>query len=398
MLPRLVAILALLLCLSPARAAGPEAVEAVRIGQNGAVTRLVLDLQGLPAYRVFLLADPPRVVVDLPDLDWRAAHAAEGRGLIQRWRHGLYQTGTSRLVLDLSRTANVKSVFTLPPAEGKGPRLVLDLAPADPINFATQLDQHWGTRPEVVEAALPQVPLKTTRPREGKKIIAIDAGHGGVDPGAIAVDGTFEKHITLATARALKAELEATGRYTVMLTRDRDVYLRLRERVALARASAADLFISLHADSIGKSDVRGASVHTLSENASDGEAARLAAKENRADAIAGVDLDGEGDDVANILIDLAMRDSMNQSKYFANLLVASMGQGGIRLLPRTHRSAGFAVLKAPDMPSVLVELGYLSNAEEARQLASPSYEADLARSIRAAVDGYFAWLDKVNRI
>ena len=170
----------------------------------------------------------------------------------------------------------------------------------------------------------------------------LDPGHGGVDPGAISVTGAFEKDLTLAMARVVRDQLAATGRYRVVLTRDSDVFLRLRDRVAKAREAGAELFISLHADSIGSSDVRGMSIYSLSENASDREAATLAARENRADALDGINLTAENDEVVNILISLAQRDTMNQSRRFANMLVDEMGRQ-THLVPRPHRSAGFAV-------------------------------------------------------
>ena len=200
------------------------------------------------------------------------------------------------------------------------------------------------------------------------------SGHGGVDPGAISVTGAFEKELTLAMARVVRDHLAATGRYRVVLTRDSDVFLRLRDRVAKAREAGAELFISLHADSIGSSDVRGMSIYSLSENASDKEAATLAARENRADALDGINLTAENDEVVNILISLAQRDTMNQSRRFANMLVDEMGRQ-TRLVPRPHRSAGFAVLTAPDIPSVLIELGYLSSPQDAKLLGQTEHRA-----------------------
>ncbi|MGE4280726.1 MAG: N-acetylmuramoyl-L-alanine amidase [Magnetospirillum sp.] len=244
-------------------------------------------------------------------------------------------------------------------------------------------------------AAQPEPQPRTPR-NQGKAVVVIDPGHGGVDPGALGVSGIYEKHITLAMARELKAQLERSGRYKVHLTRDRDIFIRLRERVAIARQYGADLFISLHADSVNNPQLTGLSVYTLSQTASDGEAQLLADKENKADLLAGIDLSHESADVANILIDLAQRETMNRSAGFAGGVVDELGRE-TTLLGNTHRFAGFAVLKAPDVPSILIELGYLSNASEERQLRQPDYRAKLAKGIARAVDRHFLEGQKARR-
>ncbi len=223
-------------------------------------------------------------------------------------------------------------------------------------------------------------------------VVAIDPGHGGQDPGAISLGGDYEKRITLAIARALREELAALGRYKVVFTRNNDSFIRLRDRIAIARAAGADIFVSLHADTISNDAVRGLSVYTLSERASDAEAAALAERENKVDLIAGVKLAGETPEVSNILIDLIQRETMNNSARFASLLVEELQQQ-TTLLPRTHRFAGFAVLKAPDVPSVLVELGYLSNESDERLLLSRPHRQKLARGIARAIDRYFVRLE-----
>jgi N-acetylmuramoyl-L-alanine amidase len=235
-------------------------------------------------------------------------------------------------------------------------------------------------------ATRPATPAPATR-----RLVVIDAGHGGIDPGALGYNGLREKDITLEMARALKREIENSGRYRVVMTRQRDEFLPLRERVAVAREHKADLFVSLHADSIGSSNFRGFSVYTLSDTASDREAEMLAAKENRADALGGVDLSRESDVVASILIDLAQRDTMNHSRRFAKSLVNSLRTVG-PLVPKPHRSAGFAVLTAADVPSALIELGYITNANDALRLSEPEERVKIARAIARAVDQYFVWL------
>jgi N-acetylmuramoyl-L-alanine amidase len=224
----------------------------------------------------------------------------------------------------------------------------------------------------------------------------LDPGHGGADPGAVSLKGIYEKHITLAAAREFKAQLEKTGRYKVLLTRTRDVFVKLRERVEFARDAKADIFISLHADKIRNPRIRGLSVHTLSEKASDREAAELAERENKVDLIVGVDLSNENKDVTNILIDLAQRETMNQSARFATLLVRELKRE-TKLLRNTHRFAGFAVLKAPDVPSVLLEMGFLSNRYDERNLRRKAYRAKLAKSVVRAVDRYFSRIEEAKR-
>ncbi|HXM69492.1 MAG TPA: N-acetylmuramoyl-L-alanine amidase, partial [Thermoanaerobaculia bacterium] len=227
-------------------------------------------------------------------------------------------------------------------------------------------------------------------------VVVVDPGHGGVDPGTTGISGIYEKELTLAAAKELKRQLEASGRYQVVLTRDKDVFLPLRERVQLARTARAELFISLHADSIGSDSIVGSSVYTLSEKASDAQAAALAANENKADTIAGANLDGYSGEVADILIDLAQRETKNDSAKYAHDLVQELDRSG-RMLEHASRSAGFAVLKAPDVPSVLLEMGYLSNPQEERELRDPAYRVRLMTAVKRAVDIYFAALDRMTK-
>lgn len=220
-------------------------------------------------------------------------------------------------------------------------------------------------------------------------MIVLDPGHGGQDPGAIGTGNVYEKDLTLAMAREMRQLLESTGRYKVILTRDDDSFVRLRDRVAEARHAGAELFVSLHADSIANPQVRGMSIYTLSDKASDREAEMLAAKENRADAIGGIDLSHENDEVASILIDLAQRDTRNHSRRFARLVLHESGRE-IKLLPQPDRSAGFAVLTAADVPSVLIEMGYLSSAQDVAMLSQPRQRLKLAQALVRAIDGFFA--------
>lgn len=222
------------------------------------------------------------------------------------------------------------------------------------------------------------------------KLIFLDPGHGGRDPGATGVRGTKEKMVVMAIARELQRELRSSGRYRVLLTRSSDSFVALRERVARAQAARADLFLSLHADAHPDADVRGASVYTLSERASDREAAALAARENRADAvIGGLKLANQSDDVARTLVAMSQRGTVNDSRRLADTIVRTFSRSGVRLLPRSHRQAGFAVLTSPEIPAALVELGYLSNPQDERLLTVRQHQVALARALRASVDAHF---------
>lgn len=374
-------------------AAAEPKVSGVRLGVHPDKTRFVLDLSEPLDANVFFLADPYRVVIDFPELSWEAPDPVPGGevGLIEGFRYGLFAPGTFRVVLDLEGPAKIKDRMLLPAREGAGPRFVLDLTQTSRDGFMAALKK----APARTAAAPRPLPVKPA-PKPGKKIIALDPGHGGVDPGAKGRSGVYEKVLTLAMGKELKRQLEATGRYQVVLTRDKDIFIPLRRRIAIARAANADLFVSLHADSIGNRTVRGLSVYTLSETASDKEAAALAASENKADIIAGVDLSNENAEVANILIDLAQRETMNHSAHFAEIAVDEL-RSEAKLLSKTHRFAGFAVLKAPDVPSVLVELGYLSHRGEEKQLRDPAYRARLGAAIVKSIDRYFSWKDGLTK-
>jgi len=401
----------------------PTKVTAVRIGEHPGMTRFVLELTDNVDYRVFMLADPDRVVIDLPEVIWEATPLKEGTyiGIIKGYRYGLFSPGTFRVVLDIGTPVQVQSSRILEPQEGHGPRLILDLAASTPEAFMAEVKK--AAPPAAAAPASPQVspqaaPLEVTpalgpapaqkpttqafapppspEAKPGKKVVVLDPGHGGVDPGAEGRTGVYEKYLTLSMATELKRQLDATGRYQVVLTRDKDIFIPLRERIAIARAAGADLFISLHADTIDNSHIRGLSVYTLSETASDKEAAALAASENKADVIAGVNLSNESPEVTNILIDLAQRETMNRSANFAEYAVGELSHDA-KLLGKTHRFAGFAVLKAPDVPSVLVELGYLSHPEEERQLREPAYRIKVAGALVKSIDRFFGWKDAVSK-
>jgi N-acetylmuramoyl-L-alanine amidase len=395
---RLLLILICLLASASAAFAQPSVTDA-RIGEHPDKTRFVLELSETPAYRVFTLPDPFRVVIDLPALDWRlgAKGLPSGGGLISALRFGLFAPGTSRVVLDVKAPVAFKGLFLLPSNNGHGHRLVIDLVEVSRAAYFSAPRGPLVSNPPLPRVQQAAVPLAPVRPEGDRRpLIMLDAGHGGVDPGAIGVSGSYEKTLVLSYARELKRQIEKSGRYRVQLTRGSDVFIRLRDRVASAQAAEADVFISLHANTNRKKSLRGAAVYSLSEKASDAEAAALAAKENKADVIAGIDLSAQTAVVSKILIDLAQRETMNQSKIFANILVQELATAG-PLLRNTHRSAGFAVLKSPTVPSVLVELGYLSNKKEERLLRSEAYRRKLSAAIIRAVDGYFEWQQSAKR-
>ena len=231
--------------------------------------------------------------------------------------------------------------------------------------------------------------------QERKKVIVIDAGHGGKDSGAVGLMKNLEKNITLEVALLLKKHFSSHSNFKVILTRNKDQFLKLRDRTKIAKMNNADVFISLHADFHRNRRTRGISLYTLSENASDKEAAALARRENRSDLIGSVDLSSETSEVTNILIDLTKRDTLNQSSHLVNFLIKEF-KNDMNLLQRTHRFAGFAVLKSLDIPSVLIEMGYLSNKEDSKLLVNKNYQKKISRKIVLAVKNYFNWKDKNN--
>jgi len=363
-------------------------VSGVRFGQNGDTTRFVIELSGDTKPAIFQLADPYRIVIDLPEVNWRGGDAVKPLGLVDGYRHGLFTGGTYRIVLDMKGPAIVSNAFSLPASNGKGKRYVVDIKSSSRADFLVAVASSKSQRSRYVAKVEKAPEVSNSRRKDGKRIIVIDPGHGGIDPGNLGAIGVHEKVVTLKIARAIRDELNKTGRYEVHLTRDRDIFHKVRERFRIARRHNADLFISVHADSIKNSRIRGGSVYNLSETASDKEAGRLAARENKSDVIAGVNLDVVEDEVSGILIDLAQRETMNYSAQFAEILVAEMG-GKVPMLDRAHRYANLGVLKAPDVPSVLLEAGYLTNRSNAKFLNSKKGQRLIAESTRRAIDRYF---------
>ena len=341
---------------------------------------------------MFTLSNPYRVVIDLPKVDWDIPDDRMGpvdTGVASELRYGLFAPNRSRVVLDAEAPVRIQRVFRLPPRQGYPHRLVLDIARVsesdfraprerDPITSAKSLPSPGERRPDPEKAD------------DDRFTIVLDPGHGGVDPGATGVGGVQEKEVVMAYARELKRRLRNAGPFHVVLTRQRDIFLELDDRVQVARKVDADLFMSIHANATKDGEARGASIYTLSETASDEEAAKLAAKENRSDSVAGMDLGNTGDTVSEILIDLAQRETMNTSRRFAGMVVDQL-RGDMRTLENPHRQAGFVVLKSPNVPSVLLEIGFLTHPNEARQLTARHHRRTFSRTVANAVKRYFQW-------
>ncbi|WP_317279134.1 N-acetylmuramoyl-L-alanine amidase [Kordiimonas aquimaris] len=391
MIRHIVVLLTVIFVQASISAASSVDVEGVRFGENASATRFVIDLSGTTSPSVFMLADPYRIVIDLPNASWKGKADVKPIGVVDGYRHGLFSDDTYRIVLDLKQPAVVANAFSLPAGRGSGPRYVIDIKKESRSKFLQAVASSKPERPAVVTRATPEI-ASPRRRAAGKRVIVLDPGHGGPDPGNLGVIGVHEKVITLKIARAIRDELNKTGRYEVHLTRDRDIFHKVRERFRIARRHKADLFISIHADSIQNPKVNGGSVYNLSENASDKEAERLAARENKSDLIAGLDLDATDDTLTGILIDLAQRETLNYSAQFAEILVSEM-RTDVPMLRRAHRFANLGMLKAPDVPSVLLEAGYLTNKTNARFLNSKNGQRRIAQAVRRAIDRYFAELN-----
>ena len=361
----------------------------VRLGGDAAQTRFIMDLSRKIKLHAFTLADPYRVVVDIPQVVFKlpAKAGASGRGLVKAFRFGLMMEGGSRIVLDLAKPARVQKAFVMDADAGDPARLVLDLVATDRASFLRQI----ALDEKQLSERMPVRPLPQANAGDSRPLVVLDPGHGGIDTGTHAPSGQLEKDIVLDFATRLRERIEKTGKYRVLMTRSDDTFIPLGDRVEIARKASAALFVSIHADSLPhrEGDAQGATIYTLSNKASDPEAAKVAENENRADVIAGVDLKGEPDDVAGILIDLAQRETKTFSVQFAHKLVADL-RGVARLHKQPLKSAGFRVLRAPDVPSVLVELGYVSNREDLRSLLSDSWRDRTADSIAKAIEGYLS--------
>lgn len=370
------------LCAAPAAA---NLVSDMRVIGDEVRTRFIVDLEQNPEFRVLRLTNPYRLVIDMPDVDFGdPAKPGEGRGLISDYRYGLIAPGKARIVLDLSEPVEVVSTFVLDPVDPEPARLVVDVVPTTPQSFDTAAA---NDRQEPHEAA--GEPPAAVNPT-GRPVVVIDPGHGGIDSGAVGADQLLEKDVTLTFGLELASQLRLGAKVEPVLTRDDDTFVSLPNRAEVGRHNHAALFISIHADTVPEDYVRGATVYTLSEGASDRLAAALAARENRSDILAGLSIEDQPDDVADILFELARRESRNLSIRFANDLVADI-DGTIPLNANPWRRGAFRVLMAPEVPSVLLELGYLSNTDDEALFNSgdwPKREAEkVARAIEDFVGG-----------
>ena len=402
-------------------AVAQPSVRDILVGTTYERTRVSIGVDQTVAYQLYVYKAPDRVVVDLPSVSWTIndGKLPQPGGIVRSVRYGHQSTTTSRIIFDLFEPAYVANAMLVDPSGKNQHSLELEFRPLSEHSATFQA----GPSPSVIAAntsanivSLPQANIQLTNKTEAastlpvrrlsgdlpiparrppaptkaaaKRIIVLDPGHGGKDPGA-SKNGIREKDITLASAKELKSALEATGRYEVHLTRSNDTYIKLRDRYEIGRKMNADLFISMHADAHSKSSARGASVYTLSDAASDKEAAALAARENKSDIIAGVGTTDKSDVLLNILLDLAQRETLNSSAQAAEIIGEELSKTWVTKA-KAHRFAGFAVLKAPDMPSLLLEMGYVTNATDANMLRTQASRRGLITGMVHAVDRYFA--------
>lgn len=362
----------------------------IRFGkQDEKTVRFVAHLDKEVKTNVFSLQNPSRVVIDFSETSFSKDVSKRidlPNILVKKVRFGQANNKEARVVLELDTDMSFNKGFFLKPSEKNSEyRFVLDIKATGKKSSSEPLKKQV-----VIDSSRTQkVKENIERYKSGHKpIIVLDPGHGGADPGAISARGNYEKHLTLKMAKEVKTALERTGRYKVYMTRETDKALTLRGRMQFAHKQNADLFISIHADSAKNKKAKGLSVYTISEKASDKEAMMLAERENKADIILGMDLSNETKEVSNILIDLAKRDTMEKSSQYANMLVGEMASQ-VELVKNAHRFAGFVVLKSTNVPSVLLEIGYLSNKEEERLLHQTSYRARLTKAMVTAINRYF---------
>lgn len=387
----------------------PAAVTAIaaRVDQHGSGTRLLFELSGPVRVETFAVAEPDRIIVDLPEVAFpldpmsgrevvSARAAGASSSLIRSYRFGQFAPGRSRIVIELARPAKVLRAESVTRAEGA--RLEIDLAPVDAAKFMEAAAEHTRGAAEKSAAAAPTPVVERPPPGDvsEKPLVVIDPGHGGVDVGAAGKHGELEKSIVFEFAKTLKATIESQGRLRVLLTRSDDVFIALDDRVRFARQHGAALFLSIHADTLGSPNVEGATVYTVASRASDAEAAKIAQNENFADQSAGLDQKAEAEEIGDILFDLTRRETRALARDFSASLVSKWREAG-SLNKNPSRSASFVVLKAHDVPSALLELGYLSSAKDLANLVSPEWRERAARTTVDAINAYFSARDNAAR-
>jgi len=404
------------LAVAPVQSVAAPVATGVDLLVAGEVTRLVFDLTAPTDAQAYALADPDRVIVDLPEVNFQidparglptvAAPVPSPRrpvggerpkagalgGVVASFRFGLVAAAKSRVVIDLAGPARIMRVACEPGPDGRGARLVIELGRTDRATFLAEADRSGRERvaPVAQPAPTPAAPGDGAALREAAlPVVVLDPGHGGVDTGALGASGVLEKDIVLEFARALAARLEAGKQVRVVMTRDGDVFIALAERVRRARAAGAALFVSIHADTLTDDrTVSGATVYTASDKASDAEAARVAEKENQADLTGGLDGRDDQSEVNDILLDLTRRETRAYSNVFARTLVGYWKDIG-QLNKNPHRYAGFRVLKAHDVPSVLLEVGYLSSERDLATITAPDWRERATAVVARAIEGFF---------
>lgn len=381
---------------------GAERAQAVGAGQGLAAltmrvagdelhTRIVIVFDHEPDVSSFILDNPHRFVVDLPKtvFAFDSKRAAQPRGLVTDVRYGLMDENRSRLIFSFKGPFKVDGLDVTKNETSPGYRLVLDVTASSDRAFAEAISvQNASTGSTLLAPRGDRIGVRVAQKRTERPFtIVIDPGHGGIDVGAESPGGIKEKNVTLTFASDLKAALSKIADVNVVMTREDDRFLRLSERVRIARQHEADLFISIHADKINLNNVRGATVYTISDKASDDVARAMAERENKSDAIAGLTFEEEAPEVADILIDLARRETHSFSISFANKVVDAL-KDEINLINNPHRYAGFHVLRAPDVPSVLVEIGYLSNVEDEKLMLDPKWRSLASEKLVEAVKSF----------
>jgi N-acetylmuramoyl-L-alanine amidase len=369
----------------------PRVVDARVLGDKDR-TRLILDLTANITPTVFPLADPYRLVIDLAEVRFTlpATAGQTGRGLVTAFRYGLFSAGKSRIVVDLKGPVKIDKTYVTDASGDQPARLVVEMIPATRQQFLAAAAAYRDTA-GAAGAARADLTASVTQKTKAKRVIVLDPGHGGIDLGAVGKAGTQEKAVALAFAKVLADRLTATGRYDVYLTRSDDTFLALGDRVSFAQAHGADLLLSIHANSYSSTSVRGAAVYTLCEQMCDADASRMALSENQSDALAGIDVAAaDSREVRDILTDLTRRETMNFAQVFAMNLVKQLKTSATGLFKEPHQEANFKVLTAADVPSALIELGFITNAADEKLLVAPDWQAVTADAMVRAVSDYFA--------
>ena len=377
--------------LAVSASAAPLLAFSARIAGDDARTRLIIDFDRKPEFKVHYVANPYRVLIDLPETAFGLkAEELEARGIFSDIRYGTMAAGRSRIVLTASRPVGVVLAEVQEEQGAASYRLVIDTVIVTDQAFQALMEKQSWQETAVATSAEDASALLPGSRADGPFVIAVDAGHGGIDNGALGgVTRTQEKHVTLAFARQLTEALNKLPGTRTVLTRDKDEFLSLSQRVQLARNEGANLLISIHADTLKQKDIRGATVYTISDKASDSLAASLAERENLSDQVAGISFVDEPAEVVDILLDLTRRETQAFSINLAQSVVSNF-KGQVLLINNPHRHAGFRVLTAPDVPSILLELGFLSNKEDEQLLIDPAWQKKVAGLVAKAVEQYRA--------